>query len=639
MKRKNVEEATNSAENVDVCEATPSTKIVRSSFDAGNSENSTAATREEGAAKRKRGRPRKTETTSTPSTSTILDEISAENGKTLPDTVDKRPRSINWPVLPGLVSEQNVGKHDEQSIVQSIRARVVPEQQESNTELEDDEEEVTIVHDSSQARSNQKERSVIVQPSSSLRPMNLRSNNDSVVIAEEGSFEDFTQMTRFRTAQIIVRGRTLFVNPYALIEYSDVMANVVEKSGRNCKIQLDFMNFDDLQTALRIFCRSPVTGLKERLNDPNNAIAKKKCQALRSCSVFIGVLKDVVECDDIPDTSTGLGVVIAEEGSFEDFTQMTRFRTAQIIVRGRTLFVNPYALIEYSDVMANVVEKSGRNCKIQLDFMNFDDLQTALRIFCRSPVTGLKERLNDPNNAIAKKKCQALRSCSVFIGVLKDVVECDDIPDTSTGLGSKESEAIAEWYVPSKYRTFELIPADTQAVFVNMEMIKEYSSVLADSPAIFSDYCMLPQFTSSELITALNVLFRNSHTGRFHSVTLENMETLYKCASLFECLRPMCDAFSKDVSLDAVIKADWYRLKSILQVQASRRKCGEPNRLLLADILSTTAGLLRDTAHVLERLQRAGLADIPMGIGTALMVAVTEARARCDESEAMRLIL
>ncbi|VDM36771.1 unnamed protein product [Toxocara canis] len=589
MKRKNVEEATNSAENVDVCEATPSTKIVRSSFDAGNSENSTAATREEGAAKRKRGRPRKTETTSTPSTSTILDEyplkltcfylinenmwpglvvlvsvvssklqsaeeffpwfyfqntlldysyfqarilncrISAENGKTLPDTVDKRPRSINWPVLPGLVSEQNVGKHDEQSIVQSIRARVVPEQQESNTELEDDEEEVTIVHDSSQARSNQKERSVIVQPSSSLRPMNLRSNNDSVVIAEEGSFEDFTQMTRFRTAQIIVRGR------WRMLEYPWV--------------------------------------------------------------------------------------------------------TFVIMMHFRTLFVNPYALIEYSDVMANVVEKSGRNCKIQLDFMNFDDLQTALRIFCRSPVTGLKERLNDPNNAIAKKKCQALRSCSVFIGVLKDVVECDDIPDTSSGLGSKESEAIAEWYVPSKYRTFELIPADTQAVFVNMEMIKEYSSVLADSPAIFSDYCMLPQFTSSELITALNVLFRNSHTGRFHSVTLENMETLYKCASLFECLRPMCDAFSKDVSLDAVIKADWYRLKSILQVQASRRKCGEPNRLLLADILSTTAGLLRDTAHVLERLQRAGLADIPMGIGTALMVAVTEARARCDESEAMRLIL
>lgn len=61
--------------------------------------------------------------------------------------------------------------------------------------------------------------------------------------------------------------------------------------------------------------------------------------------------------------------------------------------------------------------------------------------------------------------------------------------------------------------------------------------------------------------------------------------------------------------------------------------------MLLADILSSIAGLVRDTANVLERLQGAGLADIPMGIGTALMVAVTEARAGCEQSEAMRLIL
>uniref|UniRef100_A0A9J2P829 Uncharacterized protein n=1 Tax=Ascaris lumbricoides TaxID=6252 RepID=A0A9J2P829_ASCLU len=430
-------------------------------------------------------------------------------------------------------------------------------------------------------------------------------------------------------------------------------------------------------------------------------------------------------------------IVSTPEGSFEDFTQMTAFRTAQIIVRGRTLFVNPYALIEYSDIVANVVEKSGRSCKIQLDFMDFDDLQTSLRIFCRSPATGLKERLNDPNNAVAQKKYQALRSCSVFINVLKEVVECDDIPEIPTELGAKENEAVAEWYVPSKYRKFELIPADAQAVFVNMELIKEYSPVLAESPAIFSDYCMLPQFTSAELITALNVLFRNRRTGRFHSVTLENMETLYKCAGLFDCLRPMCDSFSKGICVDAVIKGDWYRLKCMLQIQvhnrfvcfyrflssrsipgivldsshqddmihkrrswalqsrspvsrqrslletfryelrlitsslvtcydvklrnsasritfylasprticldylgdATRRKCREPNRLLLADILSSIAGLVRDTANVLERLQGAGLADIPMGIGTALMVAVTEARAGCEQSEAMRLIL
>lgn len=57
---------------------------------------------------------------------------------------------------------------------------------------------------------------------------------------------------------------------------------------------------------------------------------------------------------------------------------------------------------------------------------------------------------------------------------------------------AKENEAVAEWYVPSKYRKFELIPADAQAIFVNMELVKEYSPVLADSPAIFSDYCMLP---------------------------------------------------------------------------------------------------------------------------------------------------
>lgn len=37
------------------------------------------------------------------------------------------------------------------------------------------------------------------------------------------------------------------------------------------------------------------------------------------------------------------------------------------MVACRTLFVNPYALIEYSDIVANVVEKSGRSCKIQLD--------------------------------------------------------------------------------------------------------------------------------------------------------------------------------------------------------------------------------------------------------------------------------
>uniref|UniRef100_A0A915AB06 Uncharacterized protein n=1 Tax=Parascaris univalens TaxID=6257 RepID=A0A915AB06_PARUN len=332
-------------------------------------------------------------------------------------------------------------------------------------------------------------------------------------------------------------------------------------------------------------------------------------------------------------------IVSTPEGSFEDFTQMTTFRTAQIIVRGRILFVNPYALIEYSDIVANVVEKSGRSCKIQLDFMDFDDLQTSLRIFCRSPTTGLKERLNDPNNAVAQKKYQALRSCSVFINVLKEVVECDDIPEIPTELGAKENEAVAEWYVPSKYRKFELIPADAQAVFVNIELIKEYSPVLAESPAIFSDYCMLPQFTSAELITALNVLFRSRRTGRFHSVTLENMETLYKCAGLFDCLRSMCDSFSKGICVDAVIKGDWYRLKCVLQIQAARRKCREPNRLLLADILSSIAGLVRDTVNVLERLQGAGLADIPMGIGTALMVAVTEARAGCGQSEAMRLIL
>ncbi|VDK65892.1 unnamed protein product [Anisakis simplex] len=101
----------------------------------------------------------------------------------------------------------------------------------------------------------------------------------------------------------------------------------------------------------------------------------------------------------------------------------------------------------------------------------------------------------------------------------------------------------------------------------------------------------------------------------------------------------MCDAFSKDVSIDAVIKADWQRLKSILQVQANRRKCGEPNRMILVDILNTTAGLLRNSAYILERLQRAGIPDVPMGIGIALMVAITEARAKSVHSEAMNLIL
>lgn len=60
---------------------------------------------------------------------------------------------------------------------------------------------------------------------------------------------------------------------------------------------------------------------------------------------------------------------------------------------------------------------------------------------------------------------------------------------------------------------------------------------------------------------------RVSHRG----FSVENMETLYKCAGLFDCLRPMCDSFSKGICVDAVIKGDWYRLKCMLQIQVHNR--------------------------------------------------------------------
>lgn len=49
-------------------------------------------------------------------------------------------------------------------------------------------------------------------------------------------------------------------------------------------------------------------------------MAQKKYQALRSCSVFINVLKEVVECDDIPEIPTELGFVITSLFfSFSDY--------------------------------------------------------------------------------------------------------------------------------------------------------------------------------------------------------------------------------------------------------------------------------------------------------------------------------
>lgn len=323
-----------------------------------------------------------------------------------------------------------------------------------------------------------------------------------------------------------------------------------------------------------------------------------------------------------------------KEPSVEDFTEPTAFRTAQIIICGRTLHVNPYSLVEHSDIMANIVQKSGPRCKVQLDFLDFDALQTTLRIFCRNPVNGLKERLNDPNQVVARKKLEAIKASVVFMSVLRKVIATDDAPLTDMSPPSHRF-----WLSPSQFRKFELIPSDAQPVFVNMDLIKEYSSVLASSPAVTSDYCMLPQFTSTELVTALGVLFRTPINGRFYPVTVENIEVLYKCAGLFECLRVMCDSFSRDSCLDAVLKVDWVRLKAILTVQARRRKGGESNKALLTEIITSSAKLLANSANVLEKLQAAQVSEVPMGIGNALIVSITEARLGAEQFQGLRLIL
>ncbi|VDN52996.1 unnamed protein product [Dracunculus medinensis] len=325
------------------------------------------------------------------------------------------------------------------------------------------------------------------------------------------------------------------------------------------------------------------------------------------------------------------------------FTTPTQYRTAQLITKDKTLYVNPYTLVEHSEILASIVDKSGPECKIQLDFIEFDDLQTALRMFCRSPITGARETLGHRNETAYKSRLEKLKRCVVFIGSLQKIIDSKDMNDVTTDvdlLKTPRMKSIYDYYTPSTYRTFKIATSDVRTIFVNIGMLREYSKLLtATVRGSSKTQYFMPQFTSVEFITAMNVMFRKARNGRFHAITIDNLETLYKCSGIFECLLPMCNSFSENYCVEAMMDSDWSCLRKLLLIQAKRRAAGAENRPLLFNLIGKIASFMSESMNILKKIQSSGIADIPMGIGNALMVSVVEKRHRIAAEEGLELIM
>lgn len=83
----------------------------------------------------------------------------------------------------------------------------------------------------------------------------------------------------------------------------------------------------------------------------------------------------------------------------------------------------------------------------------------------------------------------------------------------------------------------------------------------------------------------------------------------------------------------------YYHFTVSKYLQAKRRAAGAENRPLLFNLIGKIASFMSESMNILKKIQSSGIADIPMGIGNALMVSVVEKRHRIAAEEGLELIM
>ncbi|VDK54142.1 unnamed protein product [Anisakis simplex] len=385
MKRKinndTANESSKRAEDI-IDEQTSESSALNSSIDANSSQDQSSSLKEEGSSRRKRGRPKRTDAVTLPSTSESITQSST--------AVENEKQALEETTID--VDSENVINTDGNDSTMTNCESTDPQTQPNRSA--DADASITPVP-STNRRSKRRVRSTVVVEDREPEQEELKTNMDNGSVnntnASNASSSD-SGPTESPTAPLTSRNarpkRKKVSNEKDSSMFELVCTKVVDDEE---DAETDIVVDDDMDD---IVLRSPRSKGKNGTSRSETSV------------VVVEPLRDAL-INSVKLTEDDL---IKNDGSVEDFTQKTKFRTAQIIVCGRILYVNPFALIEYSDIVANVFEQSGRNCKIQLDFLDFDELQTALRIFCRSPVTGLKERLNDPN-------------CKIFYQLLHRIYE------------------------------------------------------------------------------------------------------------------------------------------------------------------------------------------------------------------------